>query len=62
MDHSLVGPRHRWDILSRDGQTLGVESEVRANGAHDTTGDPEKGVPATGIDVKRDVYMTSNRP
>ena len=62
MDHSLVGPRHRWDTLSRDGQTLGVESEVRSDGAQPISSDVEKGIPSNGIDVKRDVYMTSTRP
>ena len=57
---SLVEPRHRWDTLPHEGHSIGIKNEIRSENTHSRPSDVERGMRPDGIDVKRDVYMTSN--
>ena len=60
LKNSLSAPRHRWDTLPRDGQPIGVQSEVHSsqleNGQNVDLEDMKQ-----EINVQRDLHMTSNK-
>ncbi|KAI9679254.1 MAG: hypothetical protein M1817_005273 [Caeruleum heppii] len=59
MGNSLVKSQQQWDPPKKD-QSIGVESEIRSEGPY-AASDVETGKQTSGIGVKRDVFMTSNK-